>query len=132
MKLLVLTPMLAHALSSRSWSRVVLEREGRKDAVRSEPSIVFGVPAGYAGGWYGCIHVSHCGCVHVGHGQQKVRCKYRGTATPRLDDFKKNLRKLKKRGAKARTQIFPRSRSLNSARCRVAPFSYQRYPSPKK
>ena len=76
MKLLVLTPMLAHALSSRSWSRVVLEREGRKDAVRSEPSIVFGVPAGYAGGWYGCIHVSHCGCVHVGHGQQKVRCKY--------------------------------------------------------
>ena len=75
-KLLVLTPMLAHALSSRSWSRVVLEREGRKDAVRSEPSIVFGVPAGYAGGWYGCIHVSHCGCVHVGHGQQKVRCKY--------------------------------------------------------
>ena len=55
---------------------MVLEREGRKDAVRSEPSIVFGVPAGYAGGWYGCIHVSHCGCVHVGHGQQKVRCKY--------------------------------------------------------
>ena len=38
------------------------------------------------------------------------------------------------RGAKARTQIFPRSRSLNSAlaRCRVVPFSYQSYHSPRK
>ena len=33
------------------------------------------VPAGPVAGWYVCIHVSPGGCDHVGHGQQKVRCK---------------------------------------------------------
>jgi hypothetical protein len=33
---------------------------------------MLGVPAGSKAGWYGVVHVSPSGCVHVGHGQQKV------------------------------------------------------------
>ncbi len=39
-------------------------------------SMLLYVPAGSAAGWYVCIHVSPSGCDHVGHGQQKERCKY--------------------------------------------------------
>ena len=51
--------------------RVSVERCGLLHS-SSQHSSMLGVPAGSKAGWYGVVHVSPSGCVHVGHGQQKV------------------------------------------------------------